>query len=229
MDIILIGGLWLDASAWDEVVPELERLGHHPIPLTLPGQGDGVISATLEDQVAAVVAAVDAAEKPCVVGHSAACALAWAAADRRPDALSSVVFVGGFPHGDGATYAPPLPVVDGAMPFPGWEVFEGPDSDDLDSAARERMAAAAIPVPEGVVRGVVRLDDERRWSVPATVICPEFSPAQAREWIEAGDVPELARAEHLALVDLETGHWPMFSAPLEFAGVIAEAAAAHSG
>jgi pimeloyl-ACP methyl ester carboxylesterase len=115
------------------------------------------------------------------------------------------------------------------MAFPGWEPFEGPDSDDLDAGTRDRMAADAIPVPEGVARGTVHLADERRWTVPVTVICPEFSPAQAREWIDGGDVPELARAERVQLVDLASGHWPMFSAPDDFARVIAEAAEAHSG
>jgi len=33
MDILLIAGLWLDGSAWDDVVPALEQLGHHPVPL----------------------------------------------------------------------------------------------------------------------------------------------------------------------------------------------------
>ncbi|MFB7102228.1 alpha/beta fold hydrolase [Streptomyces hydrogenans] len=85
MDILLIAGLWLDASAWDEVVPELTALGHRPVPVALPGQGDGDASATLEDQVRAVLAAVDAAEgKPLVVGHSAAASLAWLAADALP-------------------------------------------------------------------------------------------------------------------------------------------------
>ena len=224
MDMILIPGLWLDASAWDAVVPELEALGHRPAALTLPGQGDGSATATLEDQVDAVLAAVDAAERPCVVGHSAASALAWIAADRRPQALSSVALVGGFPSADGEAYAPPLPIVDGALPFPGWEPFEGPDSADLDEATRERIAADAIPVPEAVARGTVRLSDERRFTVPLTLVCPEFSPAQAREWMDAGDLPELARAEDVELVDLDTGHWPMFSAPEELARVLAQAA-----
>ncbi len=228
MDIILIAGLWLDGRAWDAVVPELERLGHHPIPLTLPGQGDGAERATLDDQANAVIAAVDAAQKPCVVGHSAACALAWIAADRRPDAVSSVALVGGFPSADGEGYAPPFPIVDGGMPFPGWEPFEGPDSADLDEATRARMVAEAIPVPEAVARGTVHLTDERRYAVPVTLVCPEFTPAQAREWIEAGELPELTRAEHVGLVDLDTGHWPMFTAPAELAGVLAEAAEAHA-
>jgi hypothetical protein len=52
VDILLIGGLWLDGSAWDAVVPALEALGHRPRPVTLPGQGDGRSSATLDDQLA---------------------------------------------------------------------------------------------------------------------------------------------------------------------------------
>ncbi len=98
MDILLVAGLWLDGSAWDDVVPVLEELGHHPVPLTLPGQGDGSTSATLDDQVAAILAAVDAASgKPMVVGHSAAGTLAWLAADARPQKVAKVALIGGFP------------------------------------------------------------------------------------------------------------------------------------
>src|ERR1700761_792978 len=98
MDILLIAGLWLDGSAWGNVAPQLEARGHRAVPVTLPGQGDGKTSATLADQVATVVAAVDAAAgKPLVVGHSAACSLAWLAADARPVKISKVALVGGFP------------------------------------------------------------------------------------------------------------------------------------
>jgi pimeloyl-ACP methyl ester carboxylesterase len=106
MDILLIAGLWLDGSAWNDVVPALEQLGHHPIPLTLPGQGDGSASATLDDQVAAVLAAEDSASgKPMVVGHSAAATLAWLAADARPEQIATAVLIGGFPSADGQAYA----------------------------------------------------------------------------------------------------------------------------
>jgi pimeloyl-ACP methyl ester carboxylesterase len=225
MDILLIGGLWLDTSAWDDVVPELEALGHRPVSVALPGQGDGSTSATLDDQVAAVLAAVDAASgRPLVVGHSAACTLAWLAADARPERVAGVVLVGGFPWDDGKLYADLFEITDGVMPFPGWEPFEGPDSADLSEATRTALAANAVPVPEGVARGVVHLTDERRFEVPVTVVCPEFTPAQARQWIDAGDVPELARAKHLDLVDLDSGHWPMFTRPKELATLLAEAA-----
>jgi pimeloyl-ACP methyl ester carboxylesterase len=229
MDIVLVAGLWLDASAWDDVVPGLEERGHRPHPVTLPGQGDGATSATLDDQVAAVLAAVDACDGPAVVvGHSAACTLAWLAADARPDAVAAAVMIGGFPASDGERYFGFLEPVDGAVAFPGWEKFEGPDSDDLDEATRSRFAAAAIPVTETVTRSVVRLRDERRYDVPVLLVCPEFSPAEAQGWIDDGDVPELAAARHVDLVDLNSGHWPMFSKPEELARLLAAAAPARS-
>jgi pimeloyl-ACP methyl ester carboxylesterase len=225
MDILLIAGLWLDGSAWDEVVPELEALGHRPVPITLPGQGAGPASATLDDQLAAVLAAVDStSEKPMVVGHSAACGLAWLAADARPDRVAQVALIGGWPAADGAPYADFFPAKDGVVPFPGWDPFEGADSADLDEDAKRRFAAAAIGVPEGVTKGIVHLVDERRYDVPVLMVCPEFTPAQAKEWISAGDVPELSKVKHLDFVDIDSGHWPMFTKPAELARLLAAAA-----
>ncbi|MEQ7123716.1 alpha/beta hydrolase [Actinopolymorpha sp. B11F2] len=226
MDIVLIAGLWLDGSVWNDVVPPLEKLGHRAVPLTLPGQGDGSAYATLDDQVASVLAAVDSSSgKVMVVGHSAACTLAWLAAEARPDRVAKVALIGGFPSADGETYADFFESKDGAMPFPGWEPFDGPDSVDLDEEARRGIAAAAVPVPEGVTKGVVRLVDERRFDVPVVLICPEFTPAEAQEWIGAGQLPELARVKRLEFVDIDSGHWPMVSRPIELAQLLAAAAA----
>lgn len=225
MDMLLIAGLWLDGSAWDDVVPALEALGHRAVPLTLPGQGDGATSATLDDQVAAVLAAVDSMpERPMVVGHSAACTLAWLAADARPEKIAKVALIGGFPWADGQSYADLFEIHDGVMPFPGWGPFEGADSADLAEDTKRNIAAAAIPVPEGVSKGVVHLSDERRFDVPVVLVCPEFSPAQAQEWIDGGDVPELAKAKHVDYIDIDSGHWPMFSKPTQLAELLSAAA-----
>ena len=58
--IILLGGLWLGPAAWTGVTSELTKAGRRTVPVTLPGQGDGNTSATLADEVAAVLAVVDA-------------------------------------------------------------------------------------------------------------------------------------------------------------------------
>ncbi|CAM3843764.1 alpha/beta fold hydrolase [Nocardioides zeicaulis] len=225
MDIVLVAGLWLDGSAWDDVLPELEALGHRGVPVTLPGQGDGRTEATYDEQVEAVVAAVDAADgAPLVVGHSAACTLAWAAADRRPDGVAGVALIGGFPSTEGESYADFFEPVDGAMPFPGWKKFEGPDSDDMSEELKADLLGRMIPVPVGVTRGTVHWTSDARHAVPLTLICPEFSPAEAQEWIDAGDVPELAAATDLRLVDLDSGHWPMYTQPAALARVVDEAA-----
>lgn len=220
MDIVLMPGLWLESTAWDQVSTELRLLGHNAIPVKLPGADDHSMTATLDDQVNAALDAVDGADHPMVVGHSAASTLAWIVADRRPDAIHSVVMIGGYPAADGQTYADFFDLVDGVMPFPGWEPFEGPDSDDLDDATKERVAAAAVPVAGGVAEGVVRLADERRYGVPVVMVCPEFSPEDARGWVDGGDIPELARAAALSYVDIDSGHWPMFSKPAELAAVL---------
>lgn len=224
MDIILIAGLWLPASIWTEVADELETLGHRPIPVSLPGADDVSTAATLEDQLTAALAAVDAAERPVVVGHSAASTLAWMVADRRPDAIAGVVMVGGFPGADGTSYADVFPSVDGVMAFPGWEPFEGPDSDDLDDRARRNIESVAVPVPEGVSKATVGLSDDRRLAIPVVLVCPEYSPEQAKAWREAGEIPELERAEHVSFVDLDSGHWPMVTQAAALARILDEVA-----
>ncbi|MEU8821351.1 alpha/beta hydrolase [Actinoplanes sp. NPDC048796] len=215
MTIVLLGGLWLDGTAWRDVVPELEKRGRRAT--AVPPTG-----LTLTEQIDAVVAAVDTApEKAIVVGHSAAVTLAWIAADRRPDKVATVAMIGGFPNEDGQPYADFFEIEDGVMAFPGWEPFEGPDAQDLDERARRDFEAAAVAVPEGTARGTVRLTDDRRFDVPVVLVCPEFSPAQAREWVTGGDSPELSRVKHLDYVDIDSGHWPMFTQPVALAEIIA--------
>lgn len=220
MDVLLISGLWLPASVWSGVVESLEALGHRGIAVSLPGADDRSTDATLEDQIAAVLDAIDQTDRPLVVGHSAACTLAWIAADRRPEAIAGVALVGGFPSSDGEPYADFFPLSDGVMPFPGWEPFEGPDSRDLEETDRNEITALTVPVPGGVATGIVHLNDERRFDAPVVLICPEYDTDQAKAWVDGGDVPELARATRVSYLDLDSGHWPMFSCPSDLARAI---------
>jgi pimeloyl-ACP methyl ester carboxylesterase len=219
-DFVLLAGLWLPNSVWNLVASELGRADHRPVTPALPGVDDGWTHAGLDDQLAAALAAVDSTTRPVVVGHSAAATLAWMVADRRPEQVRRIVLIGGFPAADGDRYADLFPMRGRVMPFPGWEPFEGPDARDLDEPTRTAVAAAAVPVPEGVAHGTVRLQDPRRCRVPVTVICPEFSPDDARGWVTDGQVPELAAATRVSYVDIDSGHWPMLTRPADLALIL---------
>lgn len=215
-----MAGLWLPSSIWADVAAELVSLGHRPIPVPLPGADDRSATATLDDQLTAALAAVDAADRPLIVGHSAASTLAWLVADRRPEAIAGVVMVGGFPAANGSPYADFFPIVDGVMAFPGWEPFAGPDSDDLDDRARAEIESIAVPVPEGVATALVEVFDDRRFRVPVVLVCPEYSPEQANAWLDAGEIPELRPAEHVSFIDIGSGHWPMVTQAAELARIL---------
>ncbi|MBE1584147.1 alpha/beta fold hydrolase [Nonomuraea angiospora] len=230
MDIILIPGLWLDASSWDEVVPALVRAGHRPHALTLPGMESKDADRseiTLLDHVGAVVKAIDsfdpAGGKVVLVGHSGGGTIAHIAADVRPDRVARVVFVDSVPPGDGGLINDELPVENGEIPLPDWGFFEAEDLVDLDDELRAAFRERAIPSPARVASDRVRLSDERRYEVPATVITCEFSSEMVQKWIgqSLAFTQELAKIRHVDYVDLPTGHWPQFTRPEELGRAIA--------
>ena len=226
MKIVLVPGLWLNGSSWASVTPLLERAGHTVTAVTLPGL-ESVdtprAGITLADHVSAVLAATG--DGPALlVGHSASATTVYLAADARPEAVAGLVYIGGFPGDDGSTFMGDMPVDGDDSPFPGWAAFEGPDSADLSEAAKAELLAEMVPTPSGVTTDTVVLRDERRRAIPATVICPEFSPADLTEWIDGGHLPELASATSLTLVDIDSGHWPQVTQPAALAALILEAA-----
>ena len=230
MHVILIPGFWLDAASWSETALLLEQAGHHAQPLTLPGleSPDAARAGIgLRDHVAAVVAAIDAAapERVVLVGHSGGSAIAHAAADARPEAVARVVHVDAAPLGSGQAINDQLPVVDGDIPLPPWEVFDEEDLVDLDDALREAFRARAVPEPRGVAYDPQVLTDERRFAIPVTIIACEFPSALLQGMIAGRHdfVAELARMQDVEYVDLPTGHWPQLTRPADLARVILDA------
>jgi pimeloyl-ACP methyl ester carboxylesterase len=226
VDIILIPGLWLDGSSWDKVVAFLEAAGHRPHPMTLPGMESPTAdrsSVSLHDHVEAVVDAIDGAQgRVVLVGHSAGAAIAHAAVDARPDRVALVVYVGGFPTGDGDAIADGFLAENGEVPLPPWDAFDDGDLADLDERALTEFRQRAIPSPEHVTSDPQQLSDERRYEVPVTVVATEFTSDMLRGWIDQGMEPvrEFTRIRSVEYVDLPTGHWPQFTRPAELAGII---------
>jgi pimeloyl-ACP methyl ester carboxylesterase len=178
---------------------------------------------TLRDHVDAVVDAVDAAASEVVlVGHSAGGAIAHAAVDARPDRVARVVYVGGFPTGDGHAAAAAIPAEGGDVPMPDWSAFDDDELADLDDVARAEFAERAIPSPARVARDPQQLSDGRRYGVPVTVIATEFTSEMLRAWIDQGLAPvqEFTKIRDVEYIDLPTGHWPQFTRPDELGRAI---------
>ncbi|PSL06888.1 pimeloyl-ACP methyl ester carboxylesterase [Haloactinopolyspora alba] len=234
MDIILVPGLWLDASSWDAVTPTLERSGHRVQALTLPGMEskDADRSGiTLQDHVKAVVAAIDAtdpADGPVLlVGHSVGCGICHGAVDARPERVARVVHIGGFPAPAGTPMLPGLPAENGEVSMPDWtELGEEANIVDFDADSLAQFYADAIPAPEGVLTGALELSDQRRYDVPVTAVCPEYTATDLRRWLADHEEPvsELAKVRDVEYVDLSSGHWPQLTQPTELAQVILDAA-----
>lgn len=227
--IILIPGLWLDASSWDGVVAGLEAAGHTAVPLTLPGMQSRDADrsrVTLRDQVDAVIAAVDAAVASdgsvVLVGHSGGGTIAHAVADARPTSVSRVVYVDAVPTGSGRCINDELPVVDGEIPLPDWSVFDDESLVGLDDDLRAQFRARAIPAPVRVAQDSQELSDERRYDVPVTVISCEVPSAVLRDLIDKGHpyTAELGLVHDVKYIDLPTGHWPQFSRPDDLTAAI---------
>jgi pimeloyl-ACP methyl ester carboxylesterase len=218
MDIILVPGLWLDASSWDPVLPALRSAGHTPHALTMPGVGavaDESRDIGIADWVHAVVEEIDRAQHPVVlVGHSGGGNVVWGAADARPDRVARVVLVDTMPPPPGAMISE-FDVVDGVVPFPGWSTFDAPDVADLDEEMRAKMTAQARSVPARVPTDAIALGDDRRYVVPVTVLSGPFEEPELREMVsEWGSwAAEFERIESVEVIRLGTGHWPQFSAP----------------
>jgi pimeloyl-ACP methyl ester carboxylesterase len=229
MDIVLIPGLWLDASSWDQVIPFLQRAGHRTHPLSLPGmesKNADRSQITLRDHVDAVVEVIDSLDptdgQVVLVGHPGGGAIAHATVDARTDRIAHVVYVDSVPLGEGAVINDELPTENGEMPLPDWSLFEEEDLIDLDDELRAKFRERAIPSPAHVAIDPQQLVDERRHDVPITVISCEFPSSEIRKLIEQDDayVRELAKVRDVDYLDLPTGHWPQFTRPEELGRAI---------
>lgn len=230
MDIILIPGLWLDASSWDDVLPTLERAGHRVHPLTMPGLGAPASESAdigIADWVEAAVAALDALPGTAVVvGHSGGGNVAWGVADARPDRVARVIFVDTAPPAPGFGISE-FEVVDGVVPFPGWDFFPDEDVSDLDDPTRARTAPLTRSVPAQVPTDPITLGDPARHRVPVTLLMGGLDRAGVDEMME--EWPPFAEEFHAIddaeVVKIGSGHWPQFSVPEKLGELITTAIA----
>lgn len=229
--VVLVPGYWLGAWAWDGVVRFLEEDGLVAHPVTLPGltsNGEDRTGLTLADHVAAVRDVVARLDGPVVlVGHSGGAVVAQQVVDADPARISRVVYVDAGPLPDGEAMWPELASDAIDLPLPSWDELagEGNALTGLDEEMLAELRARAVPQPAGVARSAVRLQNPARTEVPVTIVCCTIPAAEVKDGLEqeAPFVSELVGAK-VELVDMPTGHWPMFSRPFDLAEAIIGAA-----
>ncbi|WP_127819209.1 alpha/beta fold hydrolase [Microbacterium sp. CPCC 204701] len=222
MDVILVPGLWMGASAWHDVARLLKAAGHSPHPLTLRGLDSRTADRSgtmLADHVAEIVGAIDrCAGSVVLVGHAEACGLVHAALNRRVERVAAAVYVGGLPSADGAHVLSgfTLDARGTTTNTAGYRVVD-PSLSEWHDRVRENSAH--------VLDQVQKLADQRRLGIPVTVVATEFTADDVRRWLAANIDParEVALMSDVTLVDLPSGRWPQIERPDEVARVILDA------
>ncbi|SFF83599.1 Pimeloyl-ACP methyl ester carboxylesterase [Actinacidiphila alni] len=229
-EFVLVPGAWLGAWAWDEVAAELRAAGHGVHPLTLSGLAEKRdVPAGQRTHVQDVVGEVERLDLRDVVlvGHSYSGIPVGQAAALIGDRLARLVLVdaevpvegGSFASGwwEGqAKFEAILAGGDGFWQPPAVDEFEGQGLTDEQTA---RLVAGATPHPAATL------------TEPATPARPLSDlPATYIKCLLDGpepnsDVAALLAGEKWRLVEMNTGHWPMFSEPRPLAALLASEAA----
>lgn len=233
--IILIAGHWLGAWVWDEVLDHLKIDHSRAVAITLAGlDGEDPERATktIDDQAAGILQefaqrGVSEDQPAIIVAHSGANAPVSLVLDRHPELVDRVIWVDSGPVATGSIFAPELPDEVAELPLPPFDVLAQQASlEGLSAEVLERFRARAVPEPGPVLRQSVELSNDARRKVRTTLVCCSIPSAQLLELARAGHpmFAEVANLEHLDVIDLLTGHWPMWSRPGDLAEVIRSAA-----
>ena len=230
--IVLVPGHWLGAWAWDAVAADLRDRGHHVTAVTLPGldpDDPHRASTTMAQQADALRSAVHAAaadgSSVVLVAHSGAGSPTSVLLDRDPTAVARIVYVDSGPPADGSAFDASIPPEQEEVPLPPFEQLHA-SIDGLNEKDLERFRERAVPEPGSVIGETVHLKNDSRRDVPATIIACSYPTDVMMQMADQGHpmMAEVATLRDLELVDLPTGHWPMWSRPADLAAAIATAA-----
>ncbi|MBG0832381.1 alpha/beta hydrolase [Planomonospora sp. ID67723] len=230
-EFILVAGAWLGSWAWDEVVPDLRAAGHGAHPLTLSGLAEKRgVPAGLRTHVQDIVGEVERLDLHDVilVGHSYSGIPVGQAAERIGDRLARVVFVDSNIPADGESFVSAWPdgraMVEASIAENGgfWAPLTAADYEGQGLTGEQiaRIVGGSTPHPGATLTEPAVLE-RPLGELPATYVKCLLDGDRPSD-----DVAELLTGERWRLVEMDTGHWPMFSRPRELARILLDAAAA---
>jgi pimeloyl-ACP methyl ester carboxylesterase len=229
-EFVLVAGAWLGAWAWDDVVPTLRAAGHGAHALTLSGLAEKQdVPAGQQTHVRDIVDEVERLDLRDVVlvGHSYSGIPVGQAAQRIGDRLSRVVFVDSEVPVDGGSFASGWwqgpAALEAAIADNGgfWAPLTAAECDGqgLTDEQTARFVGGSTPHPGATLTEPAVLSGPLGALAATYVKCLLDGP----EPTEA--VAGLLTGENWRLVEMDTGHWPMFSRPAALAGILLDAAA----
>ena len=240
---VLVPGMWLGGWAWRDVAAPLRAGGHAVYPVTLTGLGEREHLAgphvNLDIHIADVVNLLrfEDLRDVVLVGHSYAANVIAGVADRVPERIARLVYVDTWPFPDGVAQIDTNPpearqaqaqevAAKGEgwrVPLPPWEELDqGNELRGLGETERRLMRGRATDHPYGSISQPVRLNNPARDALPRTAIWCSMTADEVQELVEAYPAlcSELAKPGW-QVIELPTGHWPMFSRPRDLAAVLA--------
>jgi pimeloyl-ACP methyl ester carboxylesterase len=228
---VLVPGAWLGGWAWQDVAARLRAKGHDVYPITLTGLGERVHLARpeidLETHITDVVntIAFNDLKEVILAGHSYSGIVVTGVADRIPERLAQLVYVDSAPFPNGLAFIDLYPpearagIEQAVKEFgDGWRLLfpgiEGIAKDaslaGLSDDDKALMAAKAMPQPWRSYTQPLSL----RSNTPPTYELVAIACDDMRHMVAAG-VPQIVPLSRPPwhYLELQTGHWPMFSAP----------------
>jgi pimeloyl-ACP methyl ester carboxylesterase len=232
---ILVHGAWHGAWCWEQVEHHLGDLGAASVAVDLPGRsGDpqSVAELTLDSYVDHVVAAIDASPEPVVlVGHSLGGLVISQSAERRPQKISSLVYLCAMLLQDGQS------TMDAAVNDPDSQLIANISLDEATASSSvagsgvrdlfygdctvddsEKATGLLVPEPIGPATTPVHVTAERWGSVPRSyILCTQdraISPATQRAMIASVGVDRV--------VEMDSSHSPFISQPERLAALLVD-------
>jgi len=221
---VLVPGAWLGGFAWERVSSVLLDAGHDVRPVTLGGLGNrsDETGVSLQSHVDDIVELIERGDLRDVVlvGHGYGGIPVGQAALIVRDRLKEVVYVDADVPADGVAFASEElaahVAANGDLWAPiGHDDFEG---QDLTHEQIHFFEDWSKPHPGATLTDAAHLDGDLA-TLPTTYVASLEDGAEP-----TADVTALLTSPHWRLVELDTGHWPMWSQPAELARILLDLA-----